>query len=158
MAAAQVDVVRGIAAAAVERSGLVLENVVITPAGRRRVVRVVVDLPADRTGGVPMDDVARASQAISSALDDSDALGSAPYTLEVTSPGAERPLTERRHYARARGRLVILTLADGSAVEGRLTAVDDDGLTLAGGSTLPWDDVVRGRIRLEFGMESGGDA
>jgi ribosome maturation factor RimP len=122
----------------------------VTPAGRRRVLRVTVDLPDDRTGGVPMEAVAEASQAISAALDASDVMGGAPYVLEVSSPGVDRPLTERRHWSRARGRLVLAQLADGREVKGRLVAVGGGGVTLAGVGDLSWDDVRKGRVEIEF--------
>jgi ribosome maturation factor RimP len=122
----------------------------VTPAGRRRVLRVTVDLPDDRTGGVPMEAVAEASQAISAALDASDVMGGAPYVLEVSSPGVDRPLTERRHWSRARGRLVVAQLADGREVKGRLVAVGGGGVTLAGVGDLSWDDVRKGRVEIEF--------
>ena len=83
------------------------------------------------------------------ALDDSDVMGGAPYVLEVTSPGVDRPLTQRRHWLRARGRLVVVTLADGGTVTGRLTAADDDGLVVDD-RTLAWDDVRRGKVEVEF--------
>src|SRR5512144_2766676 len=122
-ASSPVDGVRALAAPAVASAGLVLENVTITPAGRRRVLRVVVDLPEDAVGGVPMEAVAHASQALSEALDASDVMGGAPYVLEVSSPGADRPLTERRHWLRARGRLVHVLPVAGVSAEplGRLT-------------------------------------
>lgn len=151
MAASQVDAVRQIAGAAVAAAGLVIEDVTVTTAGRRRVVKIVVDLPEDETGGVPMDAVAAAAQGVSAALDTTDVLGSAPYTLELTSPGAERPLTERRHWLRARGRRVAVHLVDGSVVEGRLRAVDGSGVRLDGRGPLPWASVRRGRVRLDFG-------
>lgn len=148
--------VRALAGAAVESAGLVLEDVVVTPAGRRRQLRVVVDLPQDRLGGVPMDAVAKASQALSEALDASDVMGGQPYVLEVSSPGADRPLTERRHWSRSRRRLVKVQLADGTETTGRLVEVDDDGILLDD-RRLPWADVVRGRVELEFGPVDGID-
>ena len=151
-----VEGVRALAGAAVESAGLVLEDVVVTPAGRRRQLRVVVDLPQDRLGGVPMDAVARASQALSEALDASDVMGGQPYVLEVSSPGADRPLTERRHWSRSRRRLVRVQLADGTETTGRLVEVDDDGILL-GERRLPWAEVTRGRVELEFGPVDGID-
>ncbi|MFZ0161012.1 MAG: ribosome maturation factor RimP [Kineosporiaceae bacterium] len=153
MAASQVDGLRELAGAAVAGAGLVLEDVTITSAGRRRVVRIVVDLPADRLGGVPLEAVAQASQAVSAALDTSPVLGQAPYTLEVTSPGVSRPLTQRRHWSRARRRLVEVRLRDGGTVTGRVRAVDDDGIELDGTPAvrLPWDRVERGAVQIEFG-------
>jgi ribosome maturation factor RimP len=151
MAPSQGDAVRLIVAPAVTAAGLVIEDVTVTSAGRRRVVKVVVDLPEDQTGGVPMEAVTVASQGVSAALDASETLGASPYTLEVTSPGAERLLTERRHWLRSRGRLVAVHLNDGSTVDGRLREVDDAGLTLDGAAPLPWTSIARGQVRLDFG-------
>jgi ribosome maturation factor RimP len=148
-ASSQADGVRALATPLAAAAGLVVEDVTVTPAGRRRVLRVTVDLPEDRTGGVPMESVTAASQAISAALDTSDVMGGTPYVLEVSSPGVDRPLTERRHWSRARGRLVHVRLADGTETTGRLTAVDDDGIDV-GGRRLPWAEVGRGRVEIEF--------
>src|SRR3954463_15152412 len=143
------DTVRGLADAAASAAGLVVEDVAVQAAGRRRVVRVVVDLPEDVAGGVPMDAVAAVSQALSQRLDESDAMGGAAYTLEVTSPGADRPLTQRRHWSRARGRLVRVALRDGGTRTGRLQEVDEAGV-LVDDARLAWDDVARGTVELEF--------
>ncbi len=146
----QVERLRALAVPAVQRAGLVLEDVSVTPVGRRRLLRVTVDLPEDVRGGVPVDAVATASQALSQALDDSDVMGGTPYVLEVSSPGVDRPLSERRHWKRARGRLVVVRLADGRQAEGRLTAVGEDGVTVAG-RLVPWAEVASGRVEIEFG-------
>ena len=93
--------------------GVDLEDVEVVKAGRRHVVRVVVD----RDGGVDLDLVASVSQRVSELLDApplSDQLPG-PFVLEVTSPGVDRPLTEPRHWRRARGRLVQATMADGAS-------------------------------------------
>jgi ribosome maturation factor RimP len=122
------------------------------------VLRVTVDLPDDRTGGVPMAAVTQASQAISAALDSSDVMGGTPYVLEVSSPGVDRPLTERRHWSRARGRLVTVLLTDGGEATGRLDTVDEAGLTLAGGGApVPWDQVRKGRVEIEFNRIDDAD-
>lgn len=151
MAPSQGDPVRLIVEPAVTAAGLVVEDVTVTSAGRRRVVKVVVDLPEDQVGGVPMDAVTVASQGVSAALDAAEALGASPYTLEVTSPGAERRLTERRHWLRSRGRLVAVHLVDGSTLDGRLREVDGAGLTLDDAAPLPWSAVAHGQVRLDFG-------
>jgi ribosome maturation factor RimP len=151
---ATVDAVRGLAVEAAEAAGLVLEDVTVQSAGRRRIVRAVVDLPDDAVGGVPMDAVATVSQQLSQRLDDSDAMGGAPYVLEVTSPGVDRPLTERRHWLRARGRLVRVTLHDGGVQAGRLTEVGGEGV-LVDGRPLVWADVARGRVEVEFARPEG---
>ncbi|HZI96547.1 MAG TPA: ribosome maturation factor RimP [Actinomycetales bacterium] len=132
----------------VARTSLVLEDVTITPAGKRRVVRVVVDLPDDATGSLDLDQVAEVSRAVADALEGSDVLGGTPYVLEVTSPGVDRPLTERRHWSRARGRLVLA-----GDTRGRVVSVSDDGVALEtedGERTLPWDELGTGHIQVEF--------
>jgi ribosome maturation factor RimP len=151
----QVERVRAVAVPVVREVGLVLEEVTLTPVGRRRLLRVVVDLAADSAGGVGVDAVADASRALSAALDASGVMGEAPYVLEVTSPGADRPLTERRHWARARGRLVRVALADGGTATGRLTEVDDDGVLL-GGVRYGWDGLGTARVELEFSAAPAG--
>src|SRR5689334_23808526 len=86
-------------------AGYDLEELVVTPAGRRSIVRVVVD----RDAGVTLDDIAEVSKAVSEVLDSNDdGMGRTPYVLEVTSPGVDRPLTEARHWRRNVGRLVTV--------------------------------------------------
>jgi ribosome maturation factor RimP len=87
-------------------------------------------------------------------------MGGAPYVLEVTSPGVDRPLTEPRHWRRARSRLVTAALADGSTVAGRVTEADDEAVTLDVDGTptrLALSDVTSGRVQVEFrrGTEEG---
>ncbi|GII33297.1 ribosome maturation factor RimP [Planotetraspora mira] len=132
--------------------GFDLEEVTVTPAGKRRLVRVVVD----RDGGVSLDDVADVSLSISKELDATDALGTGPYVLEVTSPGVDRPLTEPRHWRRATGRLVKADLKDGTSAEGRVTGADDSGVELDGTRRLGFEELVRGRVQVEF-SRSGAD-
>lgn len=123
---------------ALDGSGVVLEEVVVTPAGRRRVVRVVVDRALETTGDVTetveslsLDEIAHTTRTISDVLDESDVLGEQPYTLEVTSPGVSRPLTTASHFQRNVGRLVTLTLSGAEPVTGRITRAGTDDLTLA---------------------------
>ena len=86
--------------------GLDLESVRVTAAGRRRLLRVIVD----GDGGVSLDTIALASRELSARLDGATVMGELPYTLEVSSPGVDRPLTEPRHWRRAVGRLVAAPL------------------------------------------------
>ena len=116
------DVIRPVVAAA----GMDLESVRVTAAGRRRLLRVVVD--SDR--GVSLDDAATVSRELSAALDTMAVMGDFPYTLEVSSPGVDRPLTDRRHWRRAVGRLVRVAVADSGPVAGRIVSADADGVTL----------------------------
>jgi ribosome maturation factor RimP len=137
--------------------GFDLEDVVVTPAGKRRMLRVVVD----QDGGVDLDDIARVSTAVAAALDERDAMGGAPYVLEVTSPGVDRPLTEPRHWRRALDRLVSVGIAGVGDRTGRVVAVDDDGVDLdVDGSRVrvPWADLGRGQVQVEFKPRSGAGA
>src|SRR5215831_10123184 len=93
----------------VRAAGMDLESVRISPAGRRRLLKLVVD--AD--GGAALDQIAEVSREASVRLDASGVMGEVPYTLEVSSPGVDRPLTEPRHWRRAQGRLVSAPLAVG---------------------------------------------
>src|SRR3954464_2242986 len=96
------DRLAGLLAAPVEALGLDLEAIDLSKAGKRSVLRIAVD----KDGGVNMDDIAEATKAVSDVLDDSDAMGAQPFTLEVTSPGVDRPLTLPRHWRRNETRLV----------------------------------------------------
>ena len=118
--------------------GLVIEDVTVSPAGKRRVVRVLVDTdiadldPADTSSPVPpisLDDVADATRVVSDQLDESDVMGRGPYVLEVSSPGIGRALKSRDQFRRQVGRLVEV-VHDSGSVTGRLTEVGADRLTL----------------------------
>jgi len=152
--AAQRDELAALIEPAVAAAGYDLEQVEVSPAGRRRVVRVVVDTD----GGVSLDDVAEVSKALSGVLDEhDDLLGKAPYVLEVTSPGVDRPLTEPRHWRRAVGRLVQVPVG-GRSVEARVVGADDDGVELdAAGrrSRHGYAELGRGRVQVEFGRTEG---
>ncbi|MFD1938958.1 MULTISPECIES: ribosome maturation factor RimP [Nonomuraea] len=133
----------------VATAGLDLEDVTVTRAGKRSLLRVVVD----KDGGVTLDDIAEVSQAVSDALDGDDTMGQSPYTLEVSSPGVDRPLTEPRHWRRAAKRLVKADLRDGGLVEGRIRGADDEGVEIDVDGALrriDYQDLTRGRVQVEF--------
>lgn len=134
--------------------GLDLEAVELTPAGKRRVLRIAVD--AD--GGPTLDDVAEATRAVSTVLDGSDVMGAQPYTLEVTSRGVDRPLSLPRHWRRNADRLVSVTLTDGSTVTGRVRTSDHEAveLTVEGGvRRLLYLEIARALVQIEFNRPSG---
>jgi ribosome maturation factor RimP len=149
----------------VGEAGYDLEELVVTPAGRRSIVRVVVD----RDQGVTLDDIAEVSRAVSDVLDrNDDGMGRTPYVLEVTSPGVDRPLTDPRHWRRNVGRLVTVPVGAAGSTEtvtGRITSVDGVGVGLAveakgkpGAKKRPptprqvqWGELGAGRVQVEFG-------
>jgi ribosome maturation factor RimP len=133
--------------------GLDVEAVEITPAGKRRVLRVAVD----GDGGVTLDTVADATRLVSETLDASDVMGEQPYTLEVTSRGVDRPLTLPRHWRRNAARLVRVSLRDGHEVTGRIVTageadviLDVDGTT----RTIPYDEVAKALVQIEFNRKA----
>lgn len=157
----QADAVREVVGPVVEAAGLYLEEVTVTRAGNTSVVRITIDLPDDALGSLDSDRLGDVSRAMSAALDEDDVVSGA-YTLEISTPGTSRPLTELRHYKRARTRLVTLKMMDGSRVEGRLTDVLDDGdgdvLVLDGDSRIPLGDVRRGKVEVELKKLDAQDA
>jgi ribosome maturation factor RimP len=145
-----------------------LEAIKIATAGRRRVLRIVVD--AD--GGVSLDDIAEVSREVSARLDAKNVMGDAPYTLEVSSPGVDRPLTQPRHWRRAIGRLVIVPLAGhengqqpdapDSAVKqaARVLDADQDHVTLEIDGirrTVSYSELGPGQVQVEFGKLADED-
>jgi ribosome maturation factor RimP len=142
------DLVAGVA----QRSGFDLEDLSVVVAGRRKIVRVVVDSDS----GVDLDDIAQLSREISTALDDSgDDLIDGAYQLEVSSPGIDRPLTEQRHWRRAAGRLVKVEVA-GNPLVGRVVSADAGGVVVSvdGDSrTIDWAQLGAGHVQVEFNRE-----
>lgn len=129
--------------------GLDVEAIELTAAGKRRLLRVAVD----KDGGVSMDDIAEATKQVSRLLDASDVMGEQAYTLEVTSPGTDRPLTLPRHWRRNVGRLVKVTDREGGTVTGRVTDSDETRAVLdVDGSTreVAFDDVAKAKVQIEF--------
>lgn len=136
----------------IEALGLDLEAVDLSKAGKRSVLRVAVD----KDGGVDLDDIAAATGEVSRVLDESDAMGKSPYTLEVSSPGVDRPLTLPRHWRRNASRLVKATLTDGTEVTGRITEADETGADVEVDGTprrLEYAEVVRAKVQIEFKRE-----
>jgi ribosome maturation factor RimP len=162
---ATADRVRPVLAEAVASSQVVLEEVTVTPAGKRRVVRVLIDRDLGEVEVVTapvapltLDEIADVTRVVEAALDSSDVMGQQPYTLEVSSPGVARPLTEPRHYQRNVGRLVTLH-GPGGETTGRLVRADRSTVTLdlppttaspGRQETFPYGDVDRALVQVEF--------
>jgi len=157
-AAGGAEQIRSVVEPSVVDAGFDLDDLVVTPAGKRRLVRVVVD----KDGGVTLDECAEVSREISRVLDETDAMGSAAYTLEVSSRGVSRPLTRPRHWRRSRNRLVAVTLTDGTSLRGRLTGSDDDQAALdVDGTThvVRYGDVATAVVQVEMSRAaSAGEA
>lgn len=148
-AAAQIEEITAALTDPLAQLDMDVEAVELTPAGKRRILRVAVD--AD--GGVTLDDVAAATKAVEQVIDGSDVMGEQPYTLEVTSRGVDRPLTQPRHWRRSRGRLVKVTLQEGDVVEGRIVSSDEERVRLDVGGTereIAYAEVAKAFVQIEF--------
>ncbi|GAA2466657.1 MULTISPECIES: ribosome maturation factor RimP [Streptomyces] len=155
MSTTQSERLRGLLEPLVSAKDLDLEEIEVSRAGRRRMLRIIVD--SDE--GVELDACAELSRAISDKLDETDAMGDEEYVLEVSSPGADRPLTEHRHYVRATGRLVKLQLHEGGELVARILSVDDEGLDLEvpgvkgrkpTARRVAFGDIAKARVEIEF--------
>ncbi|MGI5129075.1 ribosome maturation factor RimP [Pseudonocardia sp. CA-107938] len=130
-------------------AGFELDDLDVRVAGRRHTVKVIVD----SDGGVGLDALAGLSRSVSAELDRHEHLINGSYTLEVTSPGAERPLTKQRHWQRAHLRKVAVTTTDGKKFTGRVgTAGPESVVVLVDGKKreLRFADVRRAAVEVEF--------
>ncbi len=140
-------------------AGLELDRMEIVRAGKRSVLRFYLDGDGPQGQGPSLDEIAEATRAISVALDDSPAVGNAPYTLEVSSRGVSRPLTEAKHFRRNTGRLVTLTVADGS-LSGRILGADDEAVELDVDGTVrsvALADITHAVVTAELRKDVPGD-
>jgi ribosome maturation factor RimP len=160
MSTTQSERLRALLEPLVVKAGLELEDVKVSAAGNRRQLLVVVD--SDE--GVDLDAMAEVSREVSQALDDSGVMGEAPYQLEVSSPGTDRPLTEPRHFLRNTGRLVKLRLKERGELIARIIAVDDTGLDLEvpgvkgrrpKSDRVDFGAIERARVEVEFSRRQG---
>ena len=140
-------------------AGFFLEEVTLTTAGNRRLVTCIVD----GEKSLNMDEVTLISREISNLLEDAPFMGETPFTLEVTSPGVDRPLTLPRHWRKNVTRLVRITQTNGEVVTGRITSSDENAVTLAIEGkvskevNIAFDDVKKAIVEIEFNRK-GDDA
>lgn len=143
---------------AVESHGLILEEVNVASPGNRRLITCVVD----SLESINLDDVTIASKEISAILDAADFLGETPFTLEVTSPGVDRPLTQPRHWQKNLNRLVRSVMVNGEVVIGRVDVVHDESVCvivagkIAKKIELPFVEIKRAQVEIEFNRKGEG--
>ena len=129
----------------VEKAGLVLEDVQVQTPGKNRFVTIMVDSET----GLNLDQVTDISRLVGEAMDLAPFMGETPYTLEVTTPGVDRPLTAPRHFRKNVDRLVKITKNDGTQVKGRISSADENSVTLDNGS-VDYSEIKRAIIEIEF--------
>ena len=130
---------------ALEALGFYLEDVTITSAGRRSMLTIIVDGDTH----LSLDQVTSATKAIGEIVESIQSLGETPFTLEVTSPGLDRPLTKVRHWQKNINRLVKVVLQDGSEVKGRINEVNEAS-SVVGEIKVNFSDIKRATLEVEF--------
>lgn len=129
----------------IEANGNYLEEVKIVAAGKRKLITIIIDSDSY----LNLDQVTAVSRAISEEIENVKSLGDMPFTLEVTSPGTDRPLTLLRHWKKNIGKLVKINLNDGGATEGRISSVEDSSVILDTG-TVDFSDIKKANLQIEF--------
>jgi ribosome maturation factor RimP len=138
---------------ALQEAGYYLEDINVVSPGNHRIVTVIVDGEV----ALNLDQVTVASKLVSELVDEAPFMGETPFTLEVTSPGIDRPLTLPRHFAKNLTRLLKVTQNDGVVVTGRITANTDNDVTLSVVEkketkevTILLADIKRAVVEIEF--------
>ena len=138
---------------ALQQAGYFLEDVNIVSPGNHRIVTVIVD----GESALNLDQVTVASKLVSELMDEAPFMGETPFTLEVTSPGIDRPLTLPRHFAKNVTRLLKVTHNDGVVITGRITSNTDSDVTLSVVEkketkevTIALTDIKRAVVEIEF--------
>jgi ribosome maturation factor RimP len=129
----------------IRATGNYLEDLTIQSAGKRRMITIIVDGDSH----LNLDQVTVITKEISEVIENLQTLGDIPFTLEVTSPGIDRPLTLPRHWRKNLGRLVSISLLDGSEVKGRIgeaTEVD----AIIDESKISYSDIKKAVLEVEF--------
>ena len=145
-------------APALQQAGYFLEDINIVSPGKHRIVTVIVD----GEESLNLDQVTLASKLVSELLDEASFMGETPFTLEVTSPGIDRPLTLPRHFSKNIDRLLKVTKTDGEVITGRILANTDTDVTLSVVEkketkeiTISLGDIKRAQVEIEFNRKDG---
>jgi ribosome maturation factor RimP len=129
----------------IEATGNYLEELTITSAGKVKILPVIVDSDAH----LNLDQVTAVTKEISLVIEELPVLGDTAFTLEVTSPGLDRPLTKPRHWRKNLDRLVKITMTSGQVIEGRIGAATETSV-LVDENTVSFEDIKRAVLEIEF--------
>jgi ribosome maturation factor RimP len=130
---------------AIESLGFYVEDIAITSAGKRSMLTVIVDGDTH----LSLDQVTVATKAISEIVENLPTLGNNPFTLEVTSPGLDRPLTKPRHWQKNKDRLIKIILNDGKEITGRIKDSTQSAVTVDE-QVINFADMQRATLEIEF--------
>jgi ribosome maturation factor RimP len=134
----------------ISRAGFVLEEITVTPVGKRRLVAVVIDREESNPS---LDEVTVVSKEVSAILDNYSQMGEMPFTLEVTTPGIDKPLVLPRHWKKNIGRLVKINPTQGEKYIARIQSFADNKVTLESkneSSVISLSDIAKAQIEVEF--------
>ena len=138
---------------ALHQADYFLEDINIATPGQHRIITIIVD----GESALNLDQVTVATKLISELLDEAAFMGESPFTLEVTSPGIDRPLTLPRHFIKNLTRLIKVTKNDGEVITGRATQATDSELTLEVAvkketieTVISYSDIKRATVEIEF--------
>ena len=134
---------------AIESLGFYIEDITITSAGKRSMLTVIVDGDTH----LSLDQVTVATKAISEIVENLPTLGNNPFTLEVTSPGLDRPLTKPRHWRKNLNRLIKIVLTDGKEIKGRIKESTETSVTV-NEQVINFADIKRATLEVEFKKDS----
>jgi ribosome maturation factor RimP len=129
----------------IEATGNYLEELTITTAGKVKILTVIVDSDIH----LNLDQVTAVTKEISLVIEELPVLGDTAFTLEVTSPGLDRPLTKPRHWRKNFDRLVKINMASGQVIEGRIGAATETSV-LVDENTVSFEDIKRAVLEIEF--------
>lgn len=130
----------------VAATGYILDEIKVSSNGKRKHLTVIID-GVERNPN--LDEVAGISRAISEELDRVSVLGDQPFTLEVTTPGIERPLTLPRHWVKNIGRMVEILLQDDKRIVGRINAIENDKVKIDQ-VLIHFNEIKSAKIQIEF--------
>jgi ribosome maturation factor RimP len=134
----------------ITKAGFVLEEVTVIPVGKRRLVAVVIDREDTNPS---LDEVTVVSKEVSAILDNYSQMGEMPFTLEVTTPGIDKPLALPRHWKKNIGRLVKITPKQGEKYVARIQGFADNQITLElknESLIVSLSDIAKAQIEVEF--------
>ena len=129
----------------IEASGNYLEELTITSAGKVKILTVIVDSDSH----LNLDQITVVTKEISEVIETLEELGDSAFTLEVTSPGIDRPLTKPRHWRKNFDRLVKITMTSGKDIQGRIGEATETNV-LVGDQKVSFEDIKRAVLEIEF--------
>jgi ribosome maturation factor RimP len=129
----------------IEATGNYLEELTITSAGKVKILTVIVDSDSH----LNLDEITAVTKEISEVIETLEELGDTAFTLEVTSPGIDRPLTKPRHWRKNLDRLVKITMISGQDIQGRIGEATET-VVLVDDQKVSFEDVKRAVLEIEF--------